>query len=120
MGEKSIRFSIDKKTVEFIRKKGGSVLITMSFEPSPSCGWRGDKLWGTFIPEIGLGKPNENSNFLNQEVEGITVWYPGNLKIKEGCEAIRIFTKGVLFTRWLEMEGAQGKPVVPGNGFEGT
>jgi hypothetical protein len=39
-------------------------------------------------------------------VDSVLVYYPQALKVKEGCSHIRIKLRGLLFWRWLEIEGA--------------
>jgi hypothetical protein len=45
-------------------------------------------------------------------VADIKVYYPPQLKIKQGFSHIRIIVRKFLFWQWLEMEGAQGATVL--------
>jgi hypothetical protein len=42
------------------------------------------------------------------EVDGIKIYYPSDLKTKEGFDRINIRVRRFLFWRWLEMTGASG------------
>ena len=42
--------------------------------------------------------------------EGVTIYYPGQLQIKEGYSDIRILRRGWLAWSWLELEGAKALP----------
>jgi hypothetical protein len=46
------------------------------------------------------------------------VYYPANLKIKQGYSKIRIWLKKFLFWKWLEIEGAQGIAIICNLGEE--
>ena len=104
-------FSISQEARAYIAKNGRNVLVTLSFQPSGGSCWRGDLLWGTYTPEIDLGKPIDNSAYVSTVVDTITVWYPTNLKIKQGYDSVKIDLKKLLFTCWLTIDGAQGVPI---------
>ncbi|PAV39869.1 hypothetical protein CJ260_02955 [Megasphaera sp. ASD88] len=69
-------------------------------------------MWGSYVPEIGLGKPIQGG-FLREECDGITIWYHSRLRIKEGFSSIRIALRSIWISSWLEVEGAAGYAVIP-------
>lgn len=113
-------FTLTSEAVQYVKKHGSHILITMKFEPSCGCPCRGDLIWGSYIPEIALGKAMDKSQYLQETIDGITVWYPSKLIIKQGFDSIRIYIKSVLISKWLEMDGAQGVSVTPATGFSGN
>lgn len=109
-------FSVTKKAASYIQRHGGNVLITMAFEPSGGgCSCRGDLIWGSYTPEINLGKPDNEAGILHEEVDGITIWYHSKLGLKPGYDRITISVRTLIVTAWLEMEGAKGYAVLPPN-----
>jgi hypothetical protein len=62
---------------------------------------------------ILTGEPlsSEKIQYLMTEVNGVRVFYPSGLLIKEGFSEIRVFARKFLFWTWLEIEGAKSIPV---------
>lgn len=62
------------------------------------------------MPEILIGLPDsvERAGCRLQEVDSIALYFPANLKVKEGFSHIHIRLRKFLFWDWLEIEGAQG------------
>lgn len=106
-------FSVTEDAVTYILQQGGHVCVTLSFEPSMGGCCKGDRIWGSYIPQIGTGKPAADSNYLCEKQNGICIWYAPKLKIKPGYKDITIYTKKFLVSQWLEIEGAQGYSVLP-------
>ena len=51
-----------------------------------------------------------NGKYLTAELEGITIFYPPSLRIKNGFSEIGIKIRKFLFLTWLELEGARAVP----------
>jgi len=43
------------------------------------------------------------------EQDGLKIYYPTKLKVKDGFSGIRIKLRKLLFFKWLEIEGAELK-----------
>jgi len=61
-----------------------------------------------------MGEPvsPDRIRYLITEVDGINVFHPPGLLIKEGFSQIRISVRKFLFWAWLEVEGAKAIPVI--------
>lgn len=106
-------FALTPEACRYIRKHGGHVIISLTFEPSLGGTCKGDRIWGSYVPKIDLGKPIQAENFLQECCDDMTIWYHHELKVKEGYDAVRIYTRTILGHTWLEMEGARGYAVLP-------
>ena len=56
-------FTITEQAKQYIHAHGGHVIITLTFEPSGGSCWKGDLIWGSYVPEIGLGKPGQQMDY---------------------------------------------------------
>jgi hypothetical protein len=55
-----------------------------------------------------MGEPkSDREKYLTGNVRDVNIYYPPNLKPKNGFSEIRIRTKNFLFFTWLELEGAK-------------
>jgi hypothetical protein len=105
-----MRFVIDKSAARFIRERDGAVAIGLHLEPSlGGCPCAENNLTGSQIASISLGKPSsaEKDQYRFQAVEGVEVYFPPSLEVKQGSTEIRIRVRGFLWFRWLELEGAR-------------
>ena len=102
-------FTLTESALKYIRKNGGNAIVSMEFVPAMG-GWacKGEQLWGSYVPNINIGKAEEGSSYLKEEIDGVNIWYSSRLAVKSDYDAILIKTKSVIFAKWLEMEGAQG------------
>jgi len=69
---------------------------------------------GCYVPRVLTGAPvsgEKAGKYLTSEVDGIKIYYPPGLQIKQGFSEIRIRLKRFLFVAWLEAEGAKAIPV---------
>lgn len=108
-------FHINEKTARYIQKHSGSVVIELSLEPAMGgCACGGKQVTGSYVPKITLGYPQSGAQqrFVSWQQEEITVFYPENLRIKEGYQVIEIKLRGLLGCNWLDLEGAKGISVV--------
>jgi hypothetical protein len=107
-------FAIDKDAVSYIRNRAGSVVIRLMFEPGVGggCLCSPKRIAGRYSPFISLGKPrrSEKARYTQQQVEGIEVYFPPRLKIREECQQIRLSLGRFLCFRWLKVEGADSIP----------
>jgi len=61
----------------------------------------------------GAPVSQRNTNrYLITRMDGVTIYYPRSLQIKNGFSEIRIKARKSLFFTWLELEGAKAIPVV--------
>lgn len=49
----------------------------------------------------------QQEKYCSMEINEVIVYYPENLKIKEGYQKIRIKLKKIIFWQCLEIEGAK-------------
>lgn len=108
-------FVLSSDASKYIRSHGGKVVITMSFVPAMGgCQCKGVQIWGSYIPEIAIACGTEPiDDYLCEEQDGIYIWYPKGLLVKQGYAAIKIRLKSVLINSWLEMDGAKGATFKP-------
>lgn len=111
-------FTITEQAKQYIHAHGGHVIITLTFEPSGGSCWKGDLIWGSYVPEIGLGKPGQQMDYPFELVDDIVVWYHPKLQVQQGYQSIVIHMKRFLFHQWLTIEGAQGMAITREKGFE--
>ena len=112
MNNESNLFFFDTGAAEYIKKRTGSIVISFDLEPAlGGCAASENQLTGSYMPTISLGTPTERENFVMDTVCGINIYYPKNIGIKPSASRISIKLRKLLFTSWLEMEGAQSKSV---------
>ena len=107
-------FSLTKEAVAYIKKNGGHAIITIEYITSIG-GWacKGEQLWGSYVPNINIGKAEEGSSYHKEEHDGATIWYNDKLSVKRDFDAIQIRVKSIIVAKWLEMDGAQGLTLKP-------
>ena len=89
---------------------GDEIVISFDLEPAlGGCACSNTQLTGSYIPTIALGAPMDKESFLVDTVCGIAIYYPPGIGVKPGASRITIKIRNVLFTRWLEMDGAQAE-----------
>jgi hypothetical protein len=67
------------------------------------------------VPYIFLGKADEtDADELMTEIDGIKIFYPSNLCVKEGFSKINIRLRRFLFWSWMELDGARAIAVYNG------
>ena len=104
--------AVDKEAIEYIQQHKGSVVIDLLLEPAMGeCCGVVHTITGSYIPKISIGEPEEKNKYLTTQIEGIQVYYPKNLQVKEGFSAVRIKLKKTLLWGWLEIEGAKATAV---------
>lgn len=104
--------TIDKEAVEHIQSHSGSIVIALELQPAMgSCCGMTRTITGSYIPKVSVGEPAEKEKYLVAEIEGIHVYYPPNLQVKEGFSEVRIKMKKSLLWGWLEIEGAKATAV---------
>lgn len=104
--------TIDKEAVEFIKGRSGSIVIALELQPAMgSCCGMTRTITGSYIPKVSEGEPNEKEKCLVTDIEGIKVYYPKNLQVKEGFASVRIRLKKSLMWGWLEIEGAKATAI---------
>lgn len=104
-------FIVDREAERYIGEKSGVITVRLKYEPAlGGCVCSDKQVTGSYLPELLVGYPvsGEQLNYLVWEAGSVKIYYPTNLKIKEGYTEIRIYLKKFLFWRWLEIEGAQG------------
>ena len=103
-------FIIDKNAQEYIQKQCGSVVIRLKFEPAMG-GWAcsNKHVTGSYVPVISIAEPpeGEKSQYRIININGIRVYYPPTLQIKQGVSVARIRLRKILFLMWLELEGVK-------------
>ena len=110
MSDESTLFFFDTGAVEYIKKRTGSIVISFDLEPAlGGCSCSSAQLTGSYMPTISLGAPIEKDHFVIDTVSGIDIYYPENIGVKPGASRISIKLRKLLFTSWLEMDGAQSK-----------
>lgn len=105
-----MKFVMEEKAARFVRERAGTVVIGLKLEPSlGGCPCASNNLMGSQIASISLGMPSqaEKDRYQLQMVDGIGVYFPASLGLKQGSSAIRIKVRGFLWFRWLELEGAR-------------
>lgn len=103
-------FVIDTDAVDYIRKRSGTVLIRLFLEPAGGgCPCSSHGVTGSYAPVVALGKPPtaELARYEVQQIGDVEVYFPPELRAKEGCEEIRLKLRKVLWINWLELEGAR-------------
>ncbi|GBG57376.1 hypothetical protein SPFL3102_03480 [Sporomusaceae bacterium FL31] len=108
-------FEIDKDAEMYINERTKAVIIQLVFNPAiGGCACSKNSVRGSYIPEITLGQPQaeDEKQFLTMDCQGIRVFYPGKLRIKEGHSNIRISLKRILWWGWLELSGAKAIPIL--------
>ncbi len=112
-------FEIDSDALVFITKHVQAVTIALNFQPAiGGCACSKNSITGSYIPGIALGQPQagEEQRFHQIECQGVQVFYPAKLQIKEGFSHIRITRKNVLWWSWLELQGAKAIPMIDKGG----
>ncbi|MBP2652734.1 MAG: hypothetical protein H6Q73_303 [Firmicutes bacterium] len=107
-------FNIDQSAARYLDKRSGAVTVQLKFESAlGGCACSDKQITGSYVPSVLVGNPpnNEKANYQVQQVGSVKVYYPANLKVKEGYREIRIYLKSFLLLDWLEIEGAQGVSV---------
>lgn len=111
----SVLFQIDKDAELYINERTKTVTIQLIFNPAlGGCACSKNSVRGSYIPEITLGQPltDAEKQFLTVDCQGVRVFYPSRLQIKEGYPHIRISLKRVLWWAWLELSGAKAIPII--------
>jgi hypothetical protein len=106
-----MRIAVEKNAAQFIRNRMGAVVIGLNFEPSlGGCACSPTKINGSYVPVIAIGKPpqEQQEKYRVQLVDGVEVYFASGLAPKQGCAEIKIRLRGLLWFRWLELEGARG------------
>lgn len=112
MNDESNLFFFDTGAEEYIKKRTDSIVIGFDLEPAlGGCACSSAQLTGSYMPTISLGAPIEKDHFVVDTVCGINIYYPENIGVKPGASRISIKLRNLLFTRWLEIDGAQSKAV---------
>jgi len=112
MNNESALFSFDTGAAEYIKKRTNAIVISFDLEPAlGGCACSNTQLTGSYIPSISLGAPKDRKVFSLDTVGGIDIYYPENIVVKAGTSRISIKLRNLLFTSWLEVEGAQSKSV---------
>ncbi|ERT59630.1 MULTISPECIES: hypothetical protein [Megasphaera] len=110
-------FTLTDKARAYVTKRHADIIITHSFEPAGGgCSCVGDRIWGSYIPQITLGEVKNEANYQCEIVDGVRIWYTDKLTVKQGYDSIRIILRSVIVNSWLELEGAQGISVTPDKG----
>jgi hypothetical protein len=103
-------FKIEKDATQYINESTHAVVIGLKLEPSTGgCHCSPVNITGSYTPVLSLGKPStdERARYEVQLVDGVEVYFPANLTVKQGCSEIRITLRTFLWFRWLELEGAR-------------
>ena len=112
MNNESNLFFFDTGAAEYIKKRTSSIVISFDLEPAlGGCACSNTQLTGSYVPTISLGAPMEMDCFVVQTVAGISIYHPENIDVKPDASRITIKLRKLLFTSWLEMDGAQSKSV---------
>lgn len=51
-------------------------------------------------------------NYLQTDCDGVRIFYPASLGIKEGHRHILVHLRGFLWWHWLELIGAKALPII--------
>ena len=66
------------------------------------------------MPRLLTGAPSDSTDrSLQWQTGGVQVFYPARLQAKPDENRIRIRLRGILFMRWLELEGASAIVCAP-------
>lgn len=104
--------AIDKEAAEYIQKHGGSIIIDLKHEPAMGgCCSTTQTITGSYVPAVSTGEPEAKDKYLAALIEGVRVYYPKNLQVKEGFSQVRIKMKKTLLWSWLEIEGAKATAI---------
>lgn len=107
MNDESALFFFDTGAEDYIKKRTKSIVISFDLEPAlGGCACSNTQLTGSYIPTIALGAPMNRAEFLVDTVCGIDIYYPRGIGVKPDASRITIKLRNLLFTHWLEMEGA--------------
>jgi len=110
MNDESGLFVFEKGAAEYIKKRTNAIVISFDLEPAlGGCACSSTQLTGSYIPTISLGAPKERSLFAVNTVGGIDIYYPEDIAVKASASRISIKLRSLLFTSWLEMDGAQSQ-----------
>ena len=110
MSDASGLFVLETSAEDYIKKRAKSIVISFDLEPAlGGCACSNVQLTGSYIPNISLGAPLDRDAFLVETVRGIDIYYPGRIGVKPDASRITIKLRNLLFTSWLEMEGAQAE-----------
>lgn len=104
-------FRIDKEALQYIKPRSGSVVIDLKLNPNTG-GWcPPQNVTGRYVPKLSIREPNstEQLEYIVYEQDGLKIYYPTKLKVKDGFSGIRIKLRKLLFFKWLEIEGAELK-----------
>jgi hypothetical protein len=102
--------TIDKEAIEYIKSRSSSIVIEMRLEPAiGGCPCSGRNVTGSYIPMVCIDVPleSEQEKYCVIEIDSIKVYYPKNLKVKEGFPQIKITLKKILFWGFLQIVGAK-------------
>ena len=107
-------FDIGKDAADYIWLRGAVATIDLKLEYSTGdmIGSR-KRLIGSYVPKIYIREEMDelSSLFLAKWVNGITIYYHPELRVKVGYPKIRFTVKRLLCLEWLELEGAKIIPV---------
>jgi hypothetical protein len=109
-GDGGFMFMIEKDAAQYINESAHAVVIGLRLEPSTGgCHCSPVNITGSYTPVLSLGKPStgERVRYKVQLVDGVEVYFSGDLTAKQGCSEIRIKLRRFLWFRWLELEGAK-------------
>lgn len=102
-------FDIKDDAAKYIQQHGGAIIISFTLEPAiGGCPCAGKSVTGSYIPNIAVGIPAvENAaDYDVVQVDGIRIFHPKGLTVKEGFKAIEIKLKSLIVVKWLEIIGA--------------
>lgn len=101
-------FIVEQAAANYINKRSGSVVVSLKLEPAMGgCACSTQQITGSYLPVITLGPPAETDSYSQVTIDGITVFYAPNIRLKADYPAMIIRLKRVLFWSWLEIEGVK-------------
>jgi hypothetical protein len=113
-GQVFAMFEIDSDAAGYLWLRGALAVIDLKLEYSVGDALgSGKRLIGCQVPKIRVGpdrKPPDPA-FLTERVNGVTVHYHPQLRVKTGYRKIRFVLRRLLCWQWLELEGAKATPV---------
>ena len=111
-------FKLSPKAQKHIAAKGGSIIVKLEKMPIGDC-WDPAKREYGLVPVVEPGSPPnaEKSQYVQEMVEGITVWYDPDVKLAPGEDSAFIDLQNFIIFKKLDISGTREIPL-PGAGEE--
>lgn len=108
MSEQKTLFVFDKGAAEYIKKRSDAIVVGFKLEPAlGGCACSAKRITGSYIPEVSIGAPTDTDRYQIETINGITIYFPKNMKTKPDFEQITVKLRGLSAFGWLELEGAR-------------